>query len=94
MIGIDHKLCMSARVLQPAVLFLMVHFLPRQVSARSAHGERCIQKDQQVWVRDFLPHALYIRMFLRDVPAGIAIDFESGGQGGLTRAAGTYDANE
>ena len=94
MIRIDDDLCMLTRMSKPAVLLVMIVFLPAQLSACRAHRERCIQKDQDVWVCDFLPHALHIGMFLRDVSAGVAMLFKPRHQRGLARTTWTDDTDK
>ena len=94
MIRIDDDMCMLARMSKPAILFVMIVFLPAQFTARSAHRERCVQKDQDVGVGDFLPHALHIGMFLRNVSAGVAMSFKSRDQRGLARTTWTDDTDK
>src|SRR5688572_27883868 len=85
---------MLSRVRQPAILFIMIIFLPGQFSARRADRERSIQKYQYIGIRDFLPHGLDIRMYLRHLTAGIAMLLKPCDQCGLTGTTPTHNTDE
>ena len=85
---------MRACVVKTAVLFLMIPLLPVEFAARCANGEGCLQEDQNIGVRDLLPHGLHVGMFLGDVAAGITILFEPGDQSRFSRTAGTNDTDQ
>src|SRR5215212_7084817 len=74
-------------------LLIMIFFLPIQVAARGADREGCVEVDQNVGFGDFLPHRLYVRMFLRDMTAEISIIFKPCHQRRLTRTAGSNNTN-
>ena len=94
MVRIDDDPGMLTRMGKPAILFVMIVFLPAQFTPRSAYRERCIQKNQDVGVGHFLPHTLHIGMFLGDVAAGIAMLFKSRDQRGLARTTWTDDTDK
>src|SRR5690349_14045222 len=67
-------------------LFLIIRNLPVQASARSGSFEGRMEKDQQIRLRNDLPHAWDVGMFLGNVPAAIPMDLQPRDQRGLARA--------
>ena len=76
MIRIDDQVSMHARVGKPSNLLSMIFFEPVKPAPGRTNGEGCIQIDQNVWLANYLPHGLHIRMFLRDMTAAVTILFK------------------
>jgi len=66
-----------------AQLFIVILLLPVQSAPPGADGKRCIEEDQEIGIRNSLPHGGRVGMFLRNVPASVAMFFKPGDQRGF-----------
>ena len=66
---------------EPAELFCVIFFLPVEFTAGRAYGKRRVEIDQNIRLGNDLPHGLHVGMFLRDMPAGIAMFFKFSDKG-------------
>jgi hypothetical protein len=75
-IGLDDEVGVLAGMREAPQLLLEIRFHPVEPSACRAHGKRSVQVNEDVGIRDALPHIGDVRMLLRDVPAAIASLFQ------------------
>ena len=76
-ICIDDYMGMFMSMGEPAELFLIIFHLPIEFATRSADGEGCVKKYQDVGIGNDLPHGGDVGVFLCDVTARVAISFET-----------------
>ena len=84
------RFCMA----QSMLLLLPVRFSPIQFPTLAGSGKGHVQENQNIRVRQALPHILYVGVFLGDVTGAISQAGQSGNQGGFPGRAWSDDADQ
>jgi hypothetical protein len=93
-IRVDQQAGVLASMSQATLLLLMIALMPAQLATCCADGEGCVQKDQDVWVGNLLPHLLDVRVFLGNMTASVAMFFQTPDERGLAGTAWSNDPDQ
>jgi hypothetical protein len=78
-IGIKNQACVGAGMGETALLFLPFGQRPTHVAPRPADRVRGLEKDQQIWFGQLLPHGWDVGMFLCDGARTETVPFQAFG---------------
>lgn len=92
-ICIDQQISVLAGMRQPAELFCIFLLRPVQIPAEDRLRVRDFQINEQVWIREALPHIRNVGMFLGDVLPYDPMLAKIGDEGGLSCTARADNAD-